>query len=144
MVPLVVFDIMYDFNTHKKEEGFIALISILILSSVLLATTLSLAQFGLANRFFILNLEQKASSQKMAEACLEMLRIKVYSDPAYTTTTKTTYILAGSDCSVVSVIGTGTKTVKVSATEDGAITNLQADINSSTGDYISVTEVDAL
>lgn len=131
---------------RKKEQGFIALISVLIISSVLLASTLALAQFGIASRFFVLNLEQKAGSQKLAEACLELMRVKVYNNPAYNTLG--TYDIGGGQCTVEAIdplsIPNKSK-VKVRAaigpagTE--AVTNLEAEIVKDSGDLSKVTEL---
>lgn len=70
-----------------STQGFIALISIIIMSVVLLATTLSLAQFGIASRHFILDLENKRASEKLAEACVHIARIYAYNDPEATIAT---------------------------------------------------------
>lgn len=66
---------------NTSSRGFIALISIIIMSVVLLASTLSLAQFGIASRYFVLDLENKNVSEKLAEACVHMARIHAYNDP---------------------------------------------------------------
>jgi Tfp pilus assembly protein PilV len=125
----------------KEPQGFIALISILIVSAVLLASTLSLAQFGIANRFFVLNLEQKSTSQKSAEACLEMMRVKVFKDPTYTSHTRTTYTLPNLTCDVVSATTSGNvSSVRVSAKSGDAVTNLWALINNTTGSTTKLIE----
>ena len=135
-----------------SQDGFIALISILILSSVLLATTLSLAQFGIASRFFVLNLEQKAASQKLAEGCLDMMRVKVYNNPSYSTGALTPYELAGGTCKIESVnpisgaslFSTVQVSAEVGTTGTKAVTNLEADILKSTGSTTRVIELGAL
>ena len=127
---------------HTQTGGFIALISILILSAVLLATTLSLAQFGIANRFFILNLEQKTASKKMAEACVHVVRIKAYNDPTYTISTPTSISIAGATCTIYAVTVTGSNTtIKTKATNGDASTSLQVVENNTTGDFTSWQEV---
>lgn len=126
-----------------QTGGFIALISILILSAVLLATTLSLAQFGIANRFFILNLEQKTASKKMAEACVQIARIKVYNDPTYTVTTPFSVTIAGSSCNIYSVYvptGGSNTTIKTTAINGDTISNLCVVVNNTTGDFSSWKE----
>lgn len=130
---------------QSQQHGFIALISVLIISSVLLASTLALAQFGIASRFFVLNLEQKAGSQKLAEACLELMRVKVYNNPSYTTVG--TYDIGGGKCTVESIDATSDPNkskVKVRAaigpTGSEAVTNLEADIVKASGDVSRVEE----
>jgi hypothetical protein len=126
------------------QSGFIALISILIISAVLLATTLSLAQFGIANRFFILHLEQKAVSEKLAEACAHIARIQVYNDPAYVTYTATTVPIAGDTCTIRSIEATDDESsIEVQAITGESVTNLLVVVNNDTGDFVSWTEVGA-
>lgn len=128
-----------------QQHGFIALISVLILSSVLLASTLSLAQFGIASRFFVLNLEQKAQSQKAAETCLEMMRIKVYNEPTYTKTTPTVYNFGTIECIVRSATSSGAdSSVQVTGQSGDSITNLWAVINNQNGSTTNVIEKGSL
>lgn len=125
----------------KDQHGFIALISILILSSVLLASTLALAQFGIANRFFILNLEQKSMSEKRAEACVEIARIKAYNNPTYTTSA-TSVTIGGGTCTLTSVAVSGnTTTIKATATEGDTVSNLLVTVDNTTGNFTTFSEV---
>ena len=127
---------------RKTQDGFMALISILVVSAVLLVSTLSLAQFGIANRFFVLNLEQKTASQKSAETCLQMMRVKVYNDPSYTLNTRTTYNFPSTNCDVVSATSSGSiSSVRVSGKSGDAVTNLWALINNTTGSTTRVVEL---
>lgn len=130
---------------QTQQQGFIALISVLIISSVLLASTLALAQFGIASRFFVLNLEQKAGSQKLAEACLELMRVKVYNNPSYTTLG--TYDIGGGMCTVETIDATDSIVSKVKVRAaigpvgSEAVTNLEADIVKATGDVSRVEQL---
>jgi len=125
-------------------SGFIALISILIVSAVLLATTLGLAQFGLANRFFIMHLEQKAASEKLAEGCVQMARIKVYNDPSYTVSSRDIDI-ADKTCTIHSITNSGSaSTIKVRAMEGESISNLCVVVNNTNGSFTSWKEVPKL
>jgi hypothetical protein len=126
----------------NPEVGFIALISILILSAVLLVTTFGLAQFGITNRFIILNLEQKASSEKLAEGCAYIARIKAYDDPTYTITTPFSIDIAKGSCTIYSVeISGNNSTIKVRADVAGAMTNFVVIVDRTTGDILSWEEV---
>ena len=73
-------------NHIQEVKGFIALIAILIISVVLLASVISAAQFGITGRYTLLDLERKAESESLAEACLQVARIAVFNDPAYEVT----------------------------------------------------------
>jgi hypothetical protein len=126
----------------NPQHGFIALISILILSAVLLATTLSLAQFGIANRFFILNLEQKAVSKKVAEACVQIARIKVYNDPTYTVSTPVSVAIAGGTCNIYTVTVSGSNSsIKATSQNGDTISNLCVIVNNTTGDFTTWKEL---
>ncbi len=130
----------------SSQHGFIALISILIISAVLLVTTLGLAQFGIANRFFILNLEQKASSKKLAEACVHIARIQTYNDPLFVRNTPLSVPVAGSTCTIISITPSGNDTtvIHTSAQTGEAITNLSVVVDNTEGDFLSWEEVPTL
>jgi hypothetical protein len=131
-------------NKYASQNGFIALISILILSAVLLVTTLGLAQFGIANRFFILNLEQKASSKKLAEACVHIARIQTYNDPLLVRNTPLEVQIgdAGAKCTIVSITPNSNETTLETSAQTGeAITNLSVLVDNTDGDFLSFEEI---
>lgn len=135
---------IFNMKRDATSSGFIALISILIVSAVLLATTLGLAQFGLANRFLIMHLEQKTASEKLAEGCVQMARIKVYNEPSYTVSLRDVSI-AGGTCTINSVTNSGSaSTIKVTATEGESISNLCVVVNNTNGSFTSWKEVPKL
>jgi hypothetical protein len=126
----------------KNERGFIALISVLIISSVLVGTTLSLAQFGIAHRFFILTIEQKSMSYKRAEACIEIVRIYIYNDSLDTIDSPTDIPLTGGTCTIVSTKIIDEKTEVRSLATEGAVTSyLIATIDNTTQEFITFQEV---
>lgn len=127
-----------------SQHGFIALISILIISAVLLATTLSLAQFGIANRFFILHLEEKGVSEKLAEACVHIARIAVYNNPAYEITSPRSVEVANGVCTLESIEANGSEsTIHVSAASNGATTHYEVVVDTDDGTFQSWNEVAA-
>ncbi len=129
-------------DMQHSQHGFIALISILIVSAVLLATTLSLAQFGIANRFFILHLEEKVASEKRAEACVHIARIAAYNDPLYEVSSPTSITVAGGTCSIVNVEANDDEsTIEVSAVSNGATTNYRVVVDNTDGTFLSWHEV---
>ena len=136
---------------NTNERGYVALISILILSSVLLVTTLSLAQFGIASRFFILDLEFKTVSEKLAEACVHVARIKAYNDPAYEVEVDDPVVVSfdGKECTIISVTpGSGSDddetTIVTTNTSDDAVTNYIVVVDNTTGDFLSWEEIPTL
>ncbi len=129
-------------RTSSKTNGFIALISILIVSSVLLVTTLSLAERGIAHRFFLLKHEQKSMSEQLAEACIHIARIKAYNDPEYTISTSESFPIGEETCSIHRVTHTGSEiTVETTAQIGHAITHLRVVLNPLDGSFISWEEV---
>lgn len=133
---------------HQSQNGFIALISILIISAVLLATTLGLAQFGIANRFFILNLEQKTESKKLAEACVHIARIQTYNNPLYFRNTPLSVPVADSTCTIVLIDPDNNDPnrtlIQTSAQTGEAITNLSVEVDNTDGDFLSWEEIPTL
>ena len=65
----------------SRQRGFIALISVLILSLVFLVAVVSLGQIGLSGRLLLLDLENKVLTEEFAEACVQSARILVAVDP---------------------------------------------------------------
>lgn len=126
----------------NSQNGFIALISVIIISVVLLATTISLAQFGIANRYFILHLEQKAVSEKLADACVHIARIMVYNDPDTDFNTPQSYPIGGEECTIVSIDPSGNESiVEVTAQSGDSVTNFRVRIDNTNGDFVSWSEL---
>ncbi len=133
-------------STHQNK-GFVALISIIIISVVLLATTLSLAQFGIANRFFILDLENKRASEKLAEACVHIARVSVYNNSAYefNSTNARTVPIDTLTCTINSISRNNNEsTVVVTAIQHNAITHYRVVIDNTNGSFLTWTELSAL
>jgi hypothetical protein len=132
----------------QNERGFIALISVIIISVVLLATTIALAQFGIASRYFILHLEQKAVSEKLADACVHIARIMVYNDPKTDFDAAVSYPIGDEECSIVSITPDGDESiVEARGVVGDAVTNYSVVIYNSLatddddGEFVSWTEV---
>jgi hypothetical protein len=125
-------------QTH--ERGFIALISVLMLSVILLAAVISLAQYGIVSRYGLLTLEHKEISQARARACIQVARIAIVNDPDFEVADKPV-AFEDSWCEIVSIdAGGGTSVVQVSASSSGATTNLEAVIDAASGDVTGVQE----
>jgi len=131
----------------QSERGFIALIAILIISVVLLASVISVAQFGITGRYILLDLERKAESESRAEACAQVARVAVFNDPAYEVTDKAVPV-GKSWCNVLSIVknspSSGFSRVEVSASSTGATTNLRATVDTSTGNITRLIELPIL
>lgn len=128
--------------THVKKtgaRGFVALITVLILSSVMLVSVVSLAQYGMTTRFALLDLENKTKSESLANACVAVTRIAVVNDSSYVVSIEKSVAVGSDVCKIESIAkdtpSSGTSRIKVSATipSNGATTNYQFDVNTTTG-----------
>lgn len=125
----------------KHTRGFIALISVLILSVVLLAAVVSLSQYGVTTRYALLDLERKAESETLASACIEVARIAVMNDPSYSVAFPPGITLTvGTSTKLCKIETVSGGVVKVSASSTDAVTNLKATINTAAGDIIQLEE----
>lgn len=71
-------------NNHLKNNGFIALISVIIISFVLLLVSTTLTLTGFSVRFDILNSEFKKVSENIADGCIESARLILAQNNDYT------------------------------------------------------------
>ncbi len=126
-------------NSRKKNEGFVALISTIIITAILLIvlTTLSLSEFYA--RYNILDSELKRRSNDIAEACADTAILKIANDSTYTG--NETENISDGTCTIGPVTGVSTKSFTTQTTYKNYYTNLQIVINSSTFTVISWQEV---
>jgi hypothetical protein len=123
-------------SKSSLQSGFVALITVLILSAVLLVAVLSLGQYGITARYSLLDLEHKTKSEAYANACLGVARIAIVNDPAYAESNKTIAVGDGS-CTIVSV---ASGVVKVRSVVKDATTNYEVVVNTATGNITSFFE----
>ena len=132
---------------NNPTRGFIALITIIVISTVLLVSTLSLAQFGIASRFSILNLEQKAQSEKHAEACIETARITLFNNPLYSIASSAPQDIpvGNTFCTIYSVTTFGKETtIETKGRSGDAVTNLRVILNTQNNTLLSWQELPRL
>ena len=67
----------------KKESGFVALITAIILSFILIIVTTTLNQTSFFTRSILLDSEYKERGAALAEACVDVARLKLANDPLY-------------------------------------------------------------
>ena len=110
------------------QDGYIALISAIIIAGLLLIVSVAVSFVSFSTRFNVLDAEFKRQSTELAEDCLgaELLRLSV--DPA---DTRTGNIVFGNlSCSVFSVQlnapSPGQVTIQTKASYNQAVTNVQA------------------
>ena len=133
--------------SKKQHEGFIALISVLILSVILLGAVISLAQYGITSRYALLTLEQKEISVSHAEACVQVARIAVVNDSLYETQNHVVPI-GNTNCLIRHIFPNtptmGFSRVETTASSSGATTNLRVEIKTNSGAITKVEEIPTL
>lgn len=67
----------------RRESGFIALVSALIISAILLLVAGSVGFSSFYSRFNILDAEFKEGSRVLADACTDELLLLIANDPLY-------------------------------------------------------------
>lgn len=117
-----------------KEQGFIALISAIIISVLLLTIALAVSMNGISNRLNILDSESKERSTFLAEACADSAILEI-ANAIYSTNKVVTVGPAVQDvCTIVSTENdqpvTGQKRIKTQAIVNKAYTNLIVVIDS--------------
>ncbi len=112
----------------KKNSGFVALMSAVIISVVLLliATNLSLTSFyGRAN---ILDFELKEKSYALVEACVDTALLRLANDPTYPHPVNDPINVDGNECIIENVMGAGPKIINVMANYKNYITKLKVEV----------------
>lgn len=127
----------------KHPRGFIALISAIVVSFVLLVAVVTLGMRGITGRLYLLDLERKISSQALAESCVAIATIKIANDPEYGVSNFDAQV--GDDvCTILSVApntpNSSQATLKTRGVKDGATTYLHVVIDEVSGDVVSWKE----
>lgn len=130
-----------------QQRGFIALISVLILSVILLASVISLAQYGITSRYALLTLENKTITEELAQACIQVARIAIYNDHLYETVDHLIPI-GNYNCMIKNIFANtpllGTSRIETNASLSGATTNLRTEIQANSGKIIKIEEIPTL
>ncbi len=125
------------------ESGFIALVSTIIVASLLLTITVALNLTGFFGRYNILDTEMKETSLSLAEACADTAILKMQTDPSYSPTTPEVILVGSDQCSILSVTGSWAtnKVIQVQARypqsgTSSAYTNLKITISEPAAEII--------
>ena len=119
-------------NYGSSQKGFIALMSAIIISAVLMIIVFSLSLSGFITRFSILNSEFKKRSFSLAEACANTALLKKIQDVSYAGNEMIT--INGNSCSILPITTSGSQYIieskaSVPSTK-GAVTNIKLIVNS--------------
>src|SRR3989344_619469 len=94
---------------HQKDSGFVALITAIILSVILLVVTITLSQTSFLTRSILLDSEFKERSTALAEACVDVAILRISMTPGYSATNEDVSI-GTETCTIVSVSGSNIQT----------------------------------
>ncbi len=121
---------------HDNNRGFIALMSVVIMSAIVLVMIFTLGASVFFSRFSVLDGENKRVSLALAEACTNTAMLKIAQDAAYTksgtgecVSVSDTCGVSGATktCRICHVSKTGSVyTIRTRAVYKGAYTNLSA------------------
>jgi len=109
---------------HKKDSGFVALITAIILTAILLIVTITLNQTSFFTRGILLDSEYKERSAALAEACFDIARLKIANDSTYPGGELAIPIGSGF-CDVISV---SSNIIRTRATSSESVTNLEIEV----------------
>jgi hypothetical protein len=112
--------------THPQPKGFIALISVIIISGLLMLLALGASNSLFKGRLAQQEREAKVQSEELAQSCVQDLLLE--------------YV--NSNCAVQHIATSGSqKTYTIQAIFNNAYTNLVATIDTKTFKIVSQTEV---
>lgn len=111
-------------SAGRSQTGFIALMSVIIISALMLAVSLALSMSGFLARSNITDSEHKERSAALADGCVDDALIRLAASSSYA---GNEVITMGDDqCTIVSVAIVGTSaTIRTTATIEKAMTTIQ-------------------
>lgn len=128
--------------THShNQSGYIALVSVIIMSAVLLVLIVSVSGTSVLNRVNVLTYQYKEASRGLADGCVDAAFLKLINDSNYSPSNESV-LLGSHSCTIVSVTpSAGQKVIQVQGvypkTGNGrSYTNLQVRVTVSTGSLV--------
>ena len=124
----------------KKNKGFVALMSSIIISVILLLLATNLSFTGFYSRFNILDSEMKERSSAIADACIDIAILKFFQGTPYSVDTNVT--VGENTCLVGGYTTSGTQEIfKVRGVYSNTYTNMRVVIDGTDFSVISVEEI---
>lgn len=127
----------------KKRNGFMALISVVIISVILLLIATTLSMTGFAGRLNILDSEYKERSLGLAEACVDAAILRLAQTPTYAVNPPGVVVPVGVDsCNIRSITpATNPIVIQATASFQNSFTNLVVNLASTDLSVTSWQEV---
>ena len=127
-------------QTIKNQSGFIALISVIIITAILLVIITTASMSGFFSRFNTADSEFKAQSSALAEACVQKALLKLIVNESYAG--NESIPIANTTCFIRAVVSNGNeKTIETQGVAGTAYTNLRVIIDRAALSIISREEV---
>ncbi len=111
-------------NKNKYEDGYVALISAIIIAGVLMAFVFSISRASFLARFNLLDKNAKENSLQLAEGCANIAVLRLIEDESYAG--NETIFIGSENCSVLGIetINDG-RLIKARAITKNAYTNIK-------------------
>lgn len=111
-----------------RNQGYIALMSAIIISVVLLGLAFTLSLRGFFGRFNVLETEQKEMGLGVAEGCAERAILKLATIPGYQG--NESVMLRGQICQIYPILDTGSKyTIKTKVVVGQTVSNIMVEVS---------------
>jgi len=117
----------YDYR-QAERGGFIALVSVIIIASVMMLAVASMNMTGFYTRYSIFDYEMKERSEGLAEACIDTAMLHIAQDASYSPTNEEVAVSGTNTCTIKSVAvgpGASERTIEVWANSNRAYTYLR-------------------
>ena len=114
------------------NDGYIALISAIVISILLIAITFTLSFTGFYSRFNVLDSENKKISSALAEACVNSAMVKLANDKDYVLiATDHAIPVGGNTCNIVEIKlpRTNPVTIHAQGIHNRSYTDLEVEVN---------------
>ncbi len=123
----------------KTQRGYIALMTALVISAILVLIAVSGGLSGFFSRFSALDDELKAQSLALADSCGSQVRLALINDPNYIGGQAIS--LGDGSCAILPTTSDNPRTFKISAQTKDAHTNLIIVLDANSADINSWQEV---
>jgi hypothetical protein len=125
-----------------NQSGYIALISAIIISILIMGIALTLSLTGFFNRSNLLDSEFKEMSSSLSEACVSTALFKIAQNESYAG--NESVVIGSYNCSILPLESAGgQKIIKATATVQNSTTNLRVTVDKTTLQVIYWEEIPA-
>lgn len=127
-------------SKKNRSGGYIAVISAIIVTAIVLSVALVFSSSNFLGRFDTLFLEEKDIARGVAEGCLEYARLKLAQSPSYAGNESKN--IGPYSCNILAIESApGQKIIKSTATVQDRVSNLKLIVNDSALKLISFEEL---